>query len=177
MTRPAPLPTERAFHTIGVANAPRYWVLSADCPGQTLAACRRDIRWQERGGEPRTSWAIAYWDADAQTFREWDGDRTFTVTRGPYTVEAHARFMAQLAPAPINPDAAPAAPVMETRFFRAMARKVGTAGAYSDEVFECRIEQAGGYHLMIERGIAAIRAQGFETLRIIDQSARRECVI
>ncbi len=173
----APHPDTKSFHTIGVADPARFWVLSSDCPGQTVAACRRDIRWQEKGGTPASSFAIAYWDADAQTFLEFEGERTFDVMRGPYTVEAHARFMSTLAPAPVDPDAVPAAPVMETRYFRAMARKEGAGGAYSDEVFECRIEQAGGYHIMIERGIAAIRAQGFETLRIIDQSARRECVL
>lgn len=64
----------------------------------------------------------------------------------------------------------------ETRYCRASVRQEGAQGVYETRVFACLIPINGSHDETNLNLIRSIRDQGFETQRIIEHSAKRDCV-
>ena len=64
----------------------------------------------------------------------------------------------------------------ETRYFRAIVRKVGTDRELFSKDFECVIPMTGSYHKMMDHAFEAIEAQGYQVDTINSHSSKRDCL-
>lgn len=64
----------------------------------------------------------------------------------------------------------------ETRHFKASVRREGSIGAFETRIFTLVVTITGSHHSLSDEAIRLIRAEGYETERIIEHSTRRDCL-
>jgi len=64
----------------------------------------------------------------------------------------------------------------ETRYFKAEVRKEHAQGSFAPRIFELVVTVTGSHHALMDEAIRAIRAEGFETNRIVSHSVMRDCL-
>lgn len=61
-----------------------------------------------------------------------------------------------------------------TRWAVVACRKEGAQGRFENKIFECTVPVTGSHDLTVSAIIASVRAQGYETSRVVDHASRRE---